>query len=144
HISQFLLVADKGWDTIAYFEHNLCIKVEGSNDDLWIRARVSTDSQTWDGQEGALRKAGAERIFAGKVTGVKTNQGDLGRCMASLGPGDLILVTKLDRLARSTRDLLNTLAAISDKGASFRSLGDGWADPTTPHGKLMITELGGL
>ena len=54
------------------------------------------------------------------------------------------MVTKLDRLARSTRDLLNTLAAISDKGASFRSLSDGWANTTTPHGKLMITVLGGL
>ena len=63
---------------------------------------------------------------------------------ASLEPGDTLLVSKLDRLARSTRDLLNTLATISDKGASFRSLGDGWADTTTPHGKLMITVLGGL
>ena len=53
-------------------------------------------------------------------------------------------MTKLDRLARSTRDLLNTLAAISDKGASFKSLADPWADTTTPHGKLMITFLGGL
>ena len=56
----------------------------------------------------------------------------------------MVLVTKLDRLARSTRDLLNTLAAISDKGASFKSLGDPWADTTTPHGKLMVTILGGL
>jgi DNA invertase Pin-like site-specific DNA recombinase len=56
----------------------------------------------------------------------------------------LLLVTKLDRLARSTRDLLNTLAAISDKGASFKSLGDPWADTTTPHGKLMVTVLAGL
>ena len=56
----------------------------------------------------------------------------------------MLLVTKLDRLARSTRDLLNTLAAISDKGASFKSLGDPWADTTTPHGKLMVTILGGL
>jgi DNA invertase Pin-like site-specific DNA recombinase len=64
--------------------------------------------------------------------------------MASLEAGDVLLVTKLDRLARSTRDLLNTLASISDKGASFRSLGDPWADTTTPHGKLMVTILGGL
>ena len=55
-----------------------------------------------------------------------------------------MLVTKLDRLARSTRDLLNTLAAIGEAGAGFRSLGDPWADTTTPHGKLMITVLGGL
>jgi DNA invertase Pin-like site-specific DNA recombinase len=64
--------------------------------------------------------------------------------LASLEAGDVLLVTKLDRLARSTRDLLNTLAAITDKGASFKSLGDPWADTTTPHGKLMVTILGGI
>jgi DNA invertase Pin-like site-specific DNA recombinase len=61
-----------------------------------------------------------------------------------LGNGDTLVVCKLDRLARSTRDLLNTLAAIGDKGASFKSLGDSWADTTTPAGKLMLTVLGGL
>jgi len=55
-----------------------------------------------------------------------------------------VLVTKLDRLARSTRDLLNTLAVIGEAGAGFRSLGDPWADTTTPHGRLMVTVLGGL
>jgi DNA invertase Pin-like site-specific DNA recombinase len=64
--------------------------------------------------------------------------------VATLETGDVLLVTKLDRLARSTRDLLNTLATIADKGASFKSIGDPWADTTTPHGKLMITVLGGL
>jgi DNA invertase Pin-like site-specific DNA recombinase len=54
------------------------------------------------------------------------------------------MVTRLDRLARSTRDLLNTLAAITGKQAGFRSLGDAWADTTTPHGRLMLTVLGGL
>jgi DNA invertase Pin-like site-specific DNA recombinase len=68
----------------------------------------------------------------------------LARCLASLEAGDTLLVTKLDRLARSTRDLLNTLAAAAERGASFRSLGDGWADTSTPHGKLMVTVLGGL
>ena len=58
--------------------------------------------------------------------------------------GTRSLVTKLDRLARSTRDLLNTLAAIGEAGASFKSLGDPWADTTTPHGRLMLTVLGGL
>ena len=53
-------------------------------------------------------------------------------------------MTRLDRLARSTRDLLNTLAAIADKGARFRSLGDTWADTTTAHGRLILTVLGGL
>ena len=68
----------------------------------------------------------------------------LARCVAALGPGDVLPVAKLDRLARSTRDLLSTLAAIADRGAGFRSLGDPWADTTTAHGKLMITVLGGL
>ena len=61
-----------------------------------------------------------------------------------LDKGDVLMVTRLDRLARSTRDLLNTLAAIADKGAGFRSLGDTWADTTTAHGRLMLTILGGL
>ena len=55
-----------------------------------------------------------------------------------------MIVTKLNRLARSTRDLLNTLAAVAEAGATFKSLGDGWADTTTPHGRLLLTVLGGL
>jgi hypothetical protein len=61
-----------------------------------------------------------------------------------LDAGDVLLVTRLDRLARSTRDLLNTLAAIANRKAGFRSLGDAWADTTTAHGCLMLTVLGGL
>jgi len=56
----------------------------------------------------------------------------------------VLLVTRLDRLARSTRDLLNVLATIAYKGAGFRSIADAWADTTTPHGRLMLTVLGGL
>ena len=61
-----------------------------------------------------------------------------------LDAGDVLTVTRLDRLARSTRDLLNTLAAITGKKAGFRSLGDAWADTTISHGRLMLTVLGGL
>jgi DNA invertase Pin-like site-specific DNA recombinase len=107
-------------------------------------ARVSSDGQSYEAQEGALRAAGADHVFAEKQSGVKTDRTALARCLASLGPGDVLLVTKLDRLARSTRDLLNTLAAISDQGASFKSLADVWADTTTAHGKLMVTIPGGL
>jgi DNA invertase Pin-like site-specific DNA recombinase len=107
-------------------------------------ARVSTDGQTLDAQQTASREAGATRLFAEKQSGAKTDRAALARCIASLEPGDTLLVTKLDRLARSTRDLLNTLAAVAERGASFRSLGDGWADTSTPHGKLMVTVLGGL
>jgi DNA invertase Pin-like site-specific DNA recombinase len=107
-------------------------------------ARVSTDGQTLDAQLVALREAGAERVFSEKQSGAKTDRAALGRCLAALEAGDTLLMTKLDRLARSTRDLLNTLAAINEKGASFKSLGDGWADTTTPHGRLMLIVLGGL
>jgi DNA invertase Pin-like site-specific DNA recombinase len=68
----------------------------------------------------------------------------LAKAIDTVGVGDVLLVTRLDRLARSTRDLLNMLATISDKGAGFRSLADAWADTTTPHGRLMLTVLGGL
>ena len=107
-------------------------------------ARVSTDGQTLEGQQAALTAAGATKIFAEKISGAVTDRKALGKAIAALGAGDVLLVTRLDRLARSTRDLLNTLAAIGDKGAGFRSLSDPWADTTTPHGKLMITVLGGL
>ena len=65
----------------------------------------------------------------------------LRRLLDVLDAGDVVTVTRLDRLARSTRDLLNTLAAITDKKAGFRSLGDAWADTTTAHGRLMLTVL---
>jgi len=68
----------------------------------------------------------------------------LQRAIEALGAGDVLLVSRLDRLARSTRDLLNVLATVSEKGAGFRSLADAWADTTTAHGRLMLTVLGGL
>lgn len=107
-------------------------------------ARVSTDGQSLEAQHAALAAAGAERVFAEKQSGIKTDRAALARCLRGLEAGDVLLVTKLDRLARSTRDLLNTLAAIGEAGASFKSLGDPWADTTTPHGRLMLTVLGGL
>jgi DNA invertase Pin-like site-specific DNA recombinase len=100
-------------------------------------ARVSTDGQTLDAQQAALAEAGAEKVFAEKVSGAVTDRKALGKAMASCGPGDVLLVTRLDRLARSTR-------AVGKAGAGFRSLADAWADTTTPHGRLMLTVLGGL
>jgi DNA invertase Pin-like site-specific DNA recombinase len=107
-------------------------------------ARVSTDGQDLATQLELLKAAGVTQVFSEKQSGAKTDRKELARSLASLEPGDCLLVTKLDRLARSTRDLLNTLDAVAKAGASFRSLGDGWANTTTPHGKLMITVLGGL
>ena len=78
------------------------------------------------------------------ISGAKSDRVQLRRVLGYLGSGDVLLVTRLDRLARSTRDLLNTLVAIAEKRAGFRSLGDSWADTTTAHGRLMLTVLGGL
>jgi DNA invertase Pin-like site-specific DNA recombinase len=103
-------------------------------------ARVSTDGQTLDAQQAQLRQAGAERVFAEKVSGAVTDRKALAKAIAALEPGDTLLVCRLDRLARSTRDLLNVLATISEKGAAFRSL----ADTTSAHGKLIIAVLGAL
>jgi DNA invertase Pin-like site-specific DNA recombinase len=91
-----------------------------------------------------LRSAGAEIVFRETASGAKTDRAQLRRVVGQLGEGDVLLVTRLDRLARSTRDLLNTLATIAAKGAGFRSLHDTWADTTTAHGRLMLTVLGGL
>jgi DNA invertase Pin-like site-specific DNA recombinase len=107
-------------------------------------ARVSTDGQGVDAQVKKLRAAGAEKVWREKASGAKTDRAQLRRVLAQLDAGDVLMVTRLDRLARSTRDLLNILAAIADKGAGFRSLGDTWADTTTAHGRLMLTVLGGL
>jgi DNA invertase Pin-like site-specific DNA recombinase len=108
-------------------------------------ARVSTDGQTLAAQDASLRAAGAAKVYAEKISGASTEgRKALARAIAALAPGDTLIVTRLDRLARSTRDLLNVLDTISKAGAGFRSLADTWADTTTPHGRLMLTVLGGL
>ena len=107
-------------------------------------ARVSTDGQSVAAQVVTLTAAGAGKVFREVASGAKPDRAQLRRVLEQLDAGDVLLVTRLDRLARSTRDLLNTLATIADRKAGFRSLSDGWADTTTPHGRLMLTVLGGL
>jgi len=107
-------------------------------------ARVSTNGQSVDAQVRQLTKAGCKKVFREVASGAKTDRAQLRKAIATLEAGDVLTVTRLDRLARSTRDLLNTLAAITDRKAGFRSLGDTWADTTTSHGRLMLTVLGGL
>ena len=107
-------------------------------------ARVSTDGQTLDAQRQALAAAGATKIFEETASGAKSDRKELAKALHALAAGDTLLVTRLDRLARSTRDLLNSLDSMAKTGAAFRSLSDLWADTTTPHGRLMLTVLGGL
>jgi DNA invertase Pin-like site-specific DNA recombinase len=107
-------------------------------------ARVSTDGQSLAAQLAELKAANCEKIYQEKISGARSDRKQLARLVAVLAIGDVLLVTRLDRLARSTRDLLNLLATIAEKGAGFKSLRDTWADTTTAHGRLMLTVLGGL
>jgi DNA invertase Pin-like site-specific DNA recombinase len=111
---------------------------------LYGYARVSTRDQDLAAQDAELRAAGCAKVFKEKVSGAKTDRPELAKAINRLEPGDALVITRLDRLARSTRDLLNVLDEISKRGAGFKSLKDTWADTTTPHGKLMLTMLGGL
>ena len=107
-------------------------------------ARVSTNGQTLASQDAELHAAGAAKVYAEKMSGARTDRPELGKLLKRLDAGDVLLVTRLDRLARSTRDLLNILDLIGKRDAGFKSLADPWADTTTPHGRLMLTVLGGL
>jgi DNA invertase Pin-like site-specific DNA recombinase len=107
-------------------------------------ARVSTDGQTVAAQVAALKAAGAVKVFAESASGAKTDRAELAKALRVTQSGDTLLITRLDRLARSTRDLLNTLHTLAERGVGFKSLADTWADTTTPHGRLMLTVLGGL
>lgn len=110
----------------------------------WGYARVSTDGQSYAAQDAALRAAGCAKVYSEKQSGARTDRPELAKVISRLEPGDVLMVTRLDRLARSTRDLLNTLDTITKAGAGFKSLADPWADTTTPAGQLMVTVLAGL
>lgn len=107
-------------------------------------ARVSTDGQTLDAQREALAAAGAAKVYQEKVSGAAIDRRELGRLLVSLEAGDTLLVTRLDRLARSTLELLRILERVAEAGAGFRSLADTWADTTTPQGRLVLTIMGGF
>jgi DNA invertase Pin-like site-specific DNA recombinase len=107
-------------------------------------ARVSTDGQSLTAQVTELKGADCQRIYQEKISGARADRKQLRAAIAGLDEGDVLVVTRLDRLARSTRDLLNVLGEVAEKGAGFKSLRDTWADTTTSHGRLMLTVLGGL
>jgi DNA invertase Pin-like site-specific DNA recombinase len=119
-------------------------RAEAKHPTIYGYARVSTGGQSVAEQVRQLHAAGAAEIFREVASGAAIDRPQLRRLLAELAAGDVLMVTRLDRLARSTRDLLNTLAAIADRKTGFRSLGDTWADTTTAHGRLMLTILGGL
>jgi DNA invertase Pin-like site-specific DNA recombinase len=107
-------------------------------------ARVSTGGQSEAAQVRQLRAAGATRVFREVASGAKTDRLQLRRLLAAVAPGDVVTVTRIDRLARSTLDLFSIVKQIVDAKAQFRSLAEPWADTGTRTGRLMIAVLGGL
>ena len=107
-------------------------------------ARVSTQDQDLTGQLAALKAAGAETIYREKISGARADRPQLAKLMAGLKAGDVVAVTKLDRLGRSTRELLDLIEQISKAGASFRSLGDPLWDTSSAQGRLLSTLLAGI
>ncbi|MGV6806148.1 MAG: recombinase family protein [Ruegeria sp.] len=123
--------------SIAWSVHNDGMKMIGY-------ARVSTSGQTLDAQLEQLGVAGCDPVFRETMSGARSDRPELKKALATLSEGDVLVVTRLDRLARSTRDLLDIVHAIETKGAKLKALADSWADTTTPTGKLILTVLGGL
>jgi DNA invertase Pin-like site-specific DNA recombinase len=108
-------------------------------------ARVSSNTQDYHAQVEALQAAGCKRIYSEKASGKSTNgRPELAKLMKALATGDTVLVCKLDRIARSSKDLHNILGELKDKGCGFASLGDGWCDTTNEAGRLVITIMGGI
>src|SRR5262245_57919082 len=108
-------------------------------------ARVSSDTQDYAAQVEALKAAGCERIFNEKASGKSTNgRPELANLLKRLEPGDVVMVTKLDRIARSARDLLNIVHDLKDRDCGFISIGDTWCDTTNEMGRFMLTVMSGI
>src|SRR5215470_12922770 len=111
---------------------------------LYGYARVSTHGQTLAAQLEQLRAAGCLRVYREKASGARADRRQLQRLLKALVRDDTVIVTRIDRLARSTFDLFAIIQRIVDSGAHFRSLAEPWADTSTSTGRLMIAVLGGL
>jgi len=111
-------------------------------------ARVSTDGQRLDRQIDELLAAGVDRrmLYQEKITGTKRDRPELQRMLQELNEGDVVLISDLTRLSRSTRDLLNIIGKIKEKNASIRSLKDTWLDTTSqnPYNEFLLTVMSGL
>ena len=107
-------------------------------------ARVSTLEQNLDLQLRALEKTRCKKIFREKVCGSNRERPQFQRMLDQIRVGDTIVVWKLDRLARSTRDFLETMETIREAGGRFQSLSEPWADTTTHAGKMIMTIFAGI
>jgi DNA invertase Pin-like site-specific DNA recombinase len=107
-------------------------------------ARVSTDDQDLSLQQAALTAAGCRRIFGEKASGAKRTRPELARLFEQLREDDVVIVTRLDRLARSTRDLLDIAERLNESKAGLRSLAEPWADTTSAAGRMVLTVFAGI
>lgn len=107
-------------------------------------ARVSTNAQDLEDQRQQLAAAGCQRIFAEKISGARSDRPELERLLDHVRAGDVVTVTRLDRLARSTKGLLDVVDRLNQAGAGFRSLAEPWADTTSPAGKMVMTVMAGI
>ncbi|MBL0229280.1 MAG: recombinase family protein [Moraxellaceae bacterium] len=107
-------------------------------------ARVSTDDQRLDNQRTVLTSVGCQRIYEEKISGTKRERPELTRLLDHLREDDVLITTRLDRLARSTRDLLEIAEILNDRGVGLRSLAEPWIDTTSPSGKMVLTVFAGI
>jgi DNA invertase Pin-like site-specific DNA recombinase len=107
-------------------------------------ARVSTEDQDLTGQRSALKDVGCQRIYEEKVSGARRGRPELARMLDQLRAGDVVVVSRLDRLARSTRDLLEIAEQLKEAAAGLRSLHEPWADTTSPGGRMVLTVFAGI
>jgi DNA invertase Pin-like site-specific DNA recombinase len=107
-------------------------------------ARVSTEDQDLAGQRSALKDVGCKRIYEEKVSGARRGRPELARMLDQLRSGDVVVVSRLDRLARSTRDLLEIAEQLKEAEAGLRSLHEPWADTTSPGGRMVLTVFAGI
>jgi DNA invertase Pin-like site-specific DNA recombinase len=117
----------------------------GTNLSFFGYARVSTGEQDLDLQIEQLKAQGCIRIFFEKVSGRSAkNRPELLRLLDHVRAGDVVVVTRMDRLARSTRDLLDIAERLNRVGAGLRSLAEPWADTTSPAGRMVLTVFAGI
>ena len=104
----------------------------------------STTEQNLDIQKQTLEEAGCERIFEEKISGARKDRPELDKVLSQLRPNDTVVVCKLDRLARSTKHLLEIVETLQEKKAGFYAIGEPWADTTSPAGKMIMTVFAGI
>jgi len=107
-------------------------------------ARVSTVGQNLDQQRVGLKAAGCKRIYEEKASGANRSRSELTKTLDDLRAGDVVAITRLDRLARSTGDHLAIVEQIKRVGAGLCSLAEPWADTTTPAGRMVLTVFAGM